>query len=161
MRCTLIVIAAFAALGLASPAAAQSKKKNCPDPVADSTTGLMVYQKCHVDREAKPKGNPPRMDWNPNQSDMRDGACFSAEYRFIVDTTGLPIVSSIKRVRASNSDFGDAVQQQVEGMRYEPAMLEGRPVPFETVYRTSAAIRRVVSSSPGGARPPSGRVPGC
>lgn len=150
-------VAVLAFIAMASPAAAQ-KKKNCPDPAPDSTAGdMLVYQRCAVDREAKPTGSRPPMDWSPSASGARNGSCFRADFRFVVDSVGFPVANSIRLVRTTQRDFADAVQASIQQMRYEPARLDGRAVPQLVEYGTMAGVRVTSSSSPS----MSSRLPRC
>lgn len=147
LLCALVVLAN-------SPLVAQRGKRGCPDPVADSlSSGAPVYQACQVDREAKPRGNPPRLDWSPPTSDLHDGACFRADFRFVVDTLGFPEAGTILDGSSNNATFQQAVKDGIPMMRYEPAQLNGAPVRQVVAYHQSVAVRRVVAPSPYGGSP--------
>ncbi|MHB1312374.1 MAG: hypothetical protein ACYC3L_10175 [Gemmatimonadaceae bacterium] len=144
-----------------SPLAAQRSRRGCPEVVVDSAaSGLPVYQACQVEREAKPSGMAPRLDWNPPLSDLRDGGCFRAEFQFVVDTLGVPEVGTIRDVNANNANFEQAVKDVIPRLRYEPARLRGSAVRQVVSYHQTVGVRRVVTSSPY-APPPSSRMPLC
>lgn len=154
LLCGLVVL-------VSSPLVAQRSKRGCPDTPADSVSrGLPVYQACQVDREARPRGIQPRLDWTPPVSDLRDGSCYRADYQFVVDTLGVPEIETIRDVAANNASFEQAVKDVIPRLRYEPAQLRGAPVRQIVAYSQTVAVRRVVSSSPY-AGPPSSRPPRC
>ena len=154
LLCALVVL-------MTGPLAAQRAKRGCPEISADSVAGgVAVYVACQVDREAKPRGMAPRLEWTPSTSEVRDGACFRAEYQFVVDTLGIPEVATIRDVGANSANFQQAVRDAIPRLRYAPAMLDGLPVRQRVSYQQSAAIRAVVSSSPS-SRPSASRLPRC
>ena len=64
--------------------------------------------------------------------------------QYVVDTTGLPIVSTFKIIESSHPDFTASVREAIGGMRFSPALVGGRRVkqllqqPF--VFRTDAGV---------------------
>ena len=48
--------------------------------------------------------------------------------QFVVDATGTPEMGTFKVLLSSNALFSEAVREAVGTMRFEPAMLDGRPV---------------------------------
>ena len=156
----LLSLCAFAAL-MTSPLAAQRAKRGCPEVSVDSVQGSVpLYLACQVDREAKPRGIAPRLDWTPPLSGVRDGTCFRADFQFIVDTLGIPEFATIRDIGATNAGFQQAVRDAIPRLRYSPALLNGLPVRQLVSYQQSAAMRVVVSSSPS-SRPPASRPPRC
>lgn len=156
----MVLLCAIAAL-MTSPLAAQRAKRGCPEISADSVAGgVAVYLACQVDREAKPRGIAPRIDWTPPASELRDGSCFRADYQFVVDTLGIPDLRTIRDVGATNSGFQQAARDAIPRLRYSPALRNGAPVRQLVSYTQSAAIRRIITSSPAGS-PPSTRPPRC
>lgn len=146
---------------MSSPVAAQRSRRKCPDmPVDSGPGGVPAYQACQVDREARPRGSPPRLEWNPPTSGLRDGSCMRADFTFVVDTLGVPDPLTIRDVTATSIDFQQAVRDVIPRLRYEPAQLNGAPVRQIVAYRQSVGIRVVISSSPSG-RPPTSRPPRC
>lgn len=158
MRLLLLVV-----LVMLTPSSlpAQRSRRGCPDVPPDSIpAGVRVYQPCQVDREAKQRGNPPRLDWAPASSELRDGSCFRAEFEFVVDTAGFPELATIHETSSNNAGFSQAVRDAIFRLRYEPARREGAPVRQLVAYRQSAAVRRVLTSSPY-VTPPASRPPRC
>ncbi|MHB1097696.1 MAG: hypothetical protein ACYC3F_16175 [Gemmatimonadaceae bacterium] len=154
LLCTLMLL-------ISSPLGAQRAKRGCPDITADSATGgVAAYLACQVDREAKPRGIAPRFDWTPSSSELRDGACFRAEFQFVVDTLGIPDIATVRDAGATNANFQQAMRDAIPRLRYSPAMLKGSPVPQLVTYKQSVAIRTMVSSSPS-SRPTPSRPPRC
>jgi hypothetical protein len=146
---------------ISNPLLAQRAKRGCPEFSADSATGgVAVYLACQVDREAKPRGIAPRVEWTPPQSELRDGACFRADFEFVVDTLGIPEVATIRDAGATNVNFQQAVRDAIPRLRYSPALLHGSAVRQRVSYQQSSAIRAVISTSPS-ARPSSSRPPRC
>lgn len=155
-----LLLCALAVL-MSSPLLAQRAKRGCPAISADSAgDGAVVYLACQVDREAKPRGIAPRIDWTPPVGDLRDGRCFRAEYQFVVDTLGIPDVATIRDAGANDANFQQAVRDAIPRLRYSPALLNGLPVRQLVSYQQSVALRVVASSSPS-SRPPSSRPPRC
>ena len=64
--------------------------------------------------------------------------------QYVVDTTGLPILSTFKVIESSHADFTTSVREALGGMRFSPAMVGGHKVkqllqqPF--VFRTDAGV---------------------
>lgn len=145
----LSTVAMLAFIAIATPASAQKRKKNCPDPAPDSTANnMLVYHRCAVDKEAKPTGTRPPMDWSPGSGGVQDGACFRADFQFVVDTLGFPVANSIRLVRTTQRDFADAVQTSIQQMRYEPAWFEGHVVPQRVEFGAMTSVRVTSSRSP-------------
>ncbi|MDP1858904.1 MAG: hypothetical protein Q8K82_09545 [Gemmatimonadaceae bacterium] len=156
----LLLLCAFTVV-MSSPLVAQRAKRGCPEISVDSVqAGEPVYLACQVDREAKPRGIAPRIDWSPSPSELRDGSCFRAEYQFVVDTLGIPDVRTVRDVGSTTSSFQQAARDAIPRLRYSPALRNGTPVRQLVSHTQSAAIRRVITSSPAGS-PPSTRPPRC
>lgn len=155
-----LLLCALVAL-TSSPLVAQRSKRGCPDVAADSAAGRVpTYLACQVDREAKPRGTAPRLDWTPAAGELRDGNCFRADFQFVVDTLGIPEFATIRDVGATNAGFQQAVRDVIPRLRYFPAQLNGVPVRQLVAYRLSAGTRVVVRSSPSSS-PSSSRPPRC
>jgi len=139
-----------------SPLLAQSSKKGCPDLPSDSIpAGQRVYLPCHVDREAKPRGLAPRIDFTPPAGGLRDGSCYRAEFEFVVDTLGFPELATIRAVSANNAAFRQAVQDAIPRLRYDPARRADVLVRQLVTYKQIAEVRVTTSPFGGaGARPP-------
>jgi hypothetical protein len=143
------------------PLSAQRSEKKCRETPIDSTTpSSPVYRDCHTDHAAKVRGTPARIDWQPDRSETRDGACFVAEFEYVVDTTGVPDLSTLHMRRSTNPGFSDAVRTRIATLRFTPAERDGRPVRQLVEWREKAGMRVVVSSFPGGGAPRS-RPPNC
>ena len=83
-----------------------------------------------------------------------------ADFKFVVDTLGVPEVETIRDVTATNMGFQQAVRDVIPRLRYEPALLNGAPVRQMVAYQQTVGVRVVMSSSPSG-RPSSSRPPRC
>lgn len=139
---------------------AQDKKKCSETPVDSTNPVAPVYQECHVKRKASLRGTPPRPDFSPNPGGST--ACYRADFEFVVDTTGVPELSTVRRVASTDPVFAEAVEATIGRLRYEPARLDSAHVRQVVRYRNGLSmIRTVVASSPGGGfTPPSGsRMP--
>lgn len=140
---------------------AQSKKR-CADTPIDSTNPLSpVYQECHVNRKANMRGSAPRPDFAPNPSGS--SACYRATFEFVVDTAGVPELSTVRSVVSTDQTFADAVAATIGRLRYEPARLDTVLVRQVVRYGTSVSLVRTVvavSSGGGSLMPPTGtRMP--
>ncbi len=141
--------------------AGQSSRRKCDSVPIDSTRrSAPIYQACHVDEAAKLRGSEPRIDWEPGPGEARNGACFQAAFRFVVDTLGVPEAPTVELVSSNNSAFAEAVRVALSGLRYEPARIQKVAVRQMVEYRQAAAMRVTVSSSRSGGAP-SGRPPRC
>lgn len=122
-------------------------------PVDPLVVAGPVYRDCDVDRPARLRGTAPQPAWTPSSSEMVDGRCFRAEYQFVTDSLGVPDLTTLQAGSSNNLAYGEAVRATLGALRYEPALLEGRPVQQVVVYRQSVAIR-VSPSATGGRRAP-------
>ncbi len=156
MVALLVLLAAYA-----SPLSAQRSEKKCRDTPIDSTTpSSPVYHDCHPDHSAKLRGTPPRLDWQPGSGETRNGACFSADFEFVVDTLGVPELSTVRAGRSTNAAYADAVQRRIASLRFTPAERDGQLVRQIVAWREKMGMRVVASSSPS-AGPPRTRPPNC
>lgn len=131
-----------------NPLAAQ-KVKRCPGtPIDTSAIAGPVYRDCQVDKPAKLRGTPPRPKWSPSTSEVSDGRCFRAAFRFIVDESGAILPGTIEVSSSNNAGFENAVRGTLFQLQYDPAMLDGQPVRQVVTHKQSMGIRVVVSSSP-------------
>lgn len=145
---------------------AQASRRGCPAVTVDSTADtLPVFVACQVDRAVRQRGRTPRIQWQPSPGDIEPGACFFAEFEFVVDTLGLPEPLTIKALRTNNPSFESAVLEVVEVLRYEPARRGGAKVRQVTTFRQTAAMMVQVSTGPvpsaSGSPRPVGRRPTC
>jgi len=146
---------------LASTASAQRGGRRCADtPVDSSTAGEPIYHACHVDRVARERGDGPDINWSPGAGETRNGACFRAEFEFVVDTLGVPELGTVRVVSSSNMSFTQAVQASLPAVRYTPARLGERPVRQMVTYRRSVGLLVTVQPM-GSSRAPSARPPRC
>ncbi len=158
MRMTWIVLGLVVA---ATPAFGQRSKRRCADiPIDSSTGGAPIYQACHVERPARETGDRPDIDWSPGGGEARNGACFRAEFKFVVDTLGVPELGTVQVVSSSNASFSQAVRDAIPRLRYTPARLAGRAVRQVVTYRRSVGI--LVTAGPvGSVGTPTARPPRC
>lgn len=161
MRALLVVIALVVT---AAPAAAQPRRGGrCTGEARDSSTMATapVYRDCEVDRTAK-VSNSIRPNFQPDQYGARS-SCFRTELEFVVDTGGRPEMAVVQVVSDNSRELTDAVKQVLPTLRYEPAMRDGQAVRQLVRYKTSVAVRTVVSSSASGGYPSgaSSRRPNC
>lgn len=141
---------ASAGAGLAAAdGAPQAARERCR--VADTLDALPagVYRACEVDQEARPRGRTNPTQWEPSFPGMKD--CYSALVGFVVDAQGTPQPHTAKVIRTNDPDFARAIMDALPSWRYSPAMKDGQPVPQWMEYRNSAAVVRVVASSPSAA----------
>jgi len=152
MLLSLLLVCASASLQ------AQSSKKRCPETPIDSTNpSSPVYQECHVERKAKLRSNGQR----PQFSLPAGGAgptCYRATFEFVVDTTGKPELTTVRRVSSTDPTYAGAVQETLGGLVFEPARLDQTPVRQVARYDSRMAVRTVVVSSSPGSLP--GGIPG-
>ena len=162
MRLLLVPVLLFCA---SASTQAQGKKKCAETPIDSTNPASPVYQECHVKRKASLRGSPPRPDFSPNPAGST--ACYRADFAFVVDTTGAPELSTVRRVSSTDPSFAEAVEATIARLRYAPARLDSTLVRQVVNFTSGLSIRTVVvSSSPSGAfSPPSGsrmpRAPRC
>ena len=84
-----------------------------------------AYFEFQVTSTAKPL-NGKRPEYPPALREAHvDGRVLA---QFVVDATGTPEMRTFKVLMSSNALFSEAVREAVAAMRFEPAMLDGRPV---------------------------------
>ncbi len=141
----------------ASPRLAQKNKKSkrCSGTPVDSTAMAgPIYQDCQVDKPAKRKGASPRLNWESSAGASPNGRCYRAEFQFVVNEFGGVVPGSIQATSSNDATFEQAVQGSLVRLRYEPAKLDGRAVAQVVVYKQTASVVVVVSSSPLRGAPP-------
>ena len=140
---------------------AQGKKKCAETPIDSTNPMAPVYQECHVKQKAKPQGNPPRPEFTPNMSGST--ACYRANFEFVVDVTGTPEMSTVRRVSSTDATFADAVEATIGRLRYDPARIDNAPVRQIVRYESRMSVVRTLmtaSAAGGSFSPPSGsRMP--
>jgi hypothetical protein len=121
-----------------------------------------VYRDCEVDRKAELRGSEPRLPYTPPVTGSSSGRCYSAELEFVVDTAGVPELSTVRARPANDRDVEEAMRAVLPMRRYQPALLQERPVRQIVVYRVALGVIRVVSASGRPVMPPaSPRRPSC
>ena len=85
-------------------------------------------------------------------------SCYSADFEFVVDVAGRPVVQSIHTLHANDRSFEASVSQVIPGLVYEPAMKEGHPVNQIAKWGTKASVMKVIVPA-GGPIPPAQRRP--
>jgi len=109
----------------------------CPPRPAPNDSVPPVYLACHVDREAREARSNAVLNWEPAGGELRPGACFRVEVRFIVDAQGIPEPGTAALISTNNAGFGNAFLALVPDLRYQPARLNGRPVRQVVTFRES------------------------
>jgi hypothetical protein len=96
-----------------------------------------VYEACAVDRKAKLTTTDLSPDYRPSTPPQGRSGCFSADAQFVVDTLGKPEPSTVRITKTNDQAFAEAVLGLVTRLRYEPAMLAGKPVrQIQTEHRS-------------------------
>ena len=148
-------LAALAALGLAGACMVPSPNQvagpaNAPAPQAQSVGPTSAegkqapagaYFEFQVEQPARFVEGPAPVYPAALRAQNVNGQVIA---QYVVDTTGLPIVSTFKVIESSHADFTAAVREAIDGMRFSPATVGGRKVkqllqqPF--VFRTDAGV---------------------
>ncbi len=135
------------------------------DPIASDSARFgttPVFATCEVDRAARLQRSP-----QVSGATFPEGVvCMIAEFEFVVDERGSPIVTSAKLLFASTPEFGAAVRNGLSRWRYAPAQRQGTPVRQLVVGRLAQQELRerrvpftvVTSGLPPGATPPPPRA---
>lgn len=116
-----------------------------------------VYRPCAVEHRVQviSKRQP---DFRPDLSFGE--ACYSAEFEFVVDTTGTPEVDEARQLHANSATFATAALAALAASRYKPASLHGVPVRQITTERFGLSAVLVAVPAGGTPRPPN-RAPKC
>lgn len=106
----------------ALPAVARAQDSTASAPTGRPEPAYFEFQ---VAKTVKPlSGRPPA--YPPELREARtDGRVL---VQFVVDASGTPEMRTFKVLMSSNALFSAAVREAVASMRFEPAMLNGRPV---------------------------------
>jgi hypothetical protein len=123
MRVLLMVLA----LPLASLRAQEPMPTAACDPIASDSARFgpaPVFAACEVDRAARLRGRPQAS----GVTFPVGVTCLSAEYEFVVDERGAPVVESAKLLFASTPEYGAAVRTMLARVRYAPAQRQRTPV---------------------------------
>lgn len=85
--------------------------------------GVPVYSSCEVDkRVGQPQFRPFKYEPDPPQP------CGRAVIEFVVDSAGVPLVSTAREVVSNDKRFTQAMIRELAAARYSPAMRDKRPV---------------------------------
>ena len=108
------------ALLLAAPAAGAQQ-----GPATSTETP--VYLEFQVERPAEgaPGGCYPAMPKRVNSDGSQHGEVL---VEFVVDTVGRADTASLKMLKATHPELGQAVRKAIPCMRFRPAAIDGRPV---------------------------------
>ena len=126
-------VAGLATLTLVPTLASQQ-----PAP-ASSGQADRVYYASELTIEARPVADNPVPQYPDSLRAARVGGLVLAQW--VVDTSGIPQMSTFKIVRSPYKALSDAVRAAVEKMRYEPARFNGKKVrellqvPFDFQHR--------------------------
>lgn len=161
---TMMKLVAVLATCVATPAMAQKGKGKCTGTAPDSVMLLsgVVYRDCDVDKPAKRKGGEPKFRFQPNGGGVPRESCYTAEFQFVIDTTGTIEPASVRPSPTNDRDLEEAVSAVLGTMRFEPARLGQEPVRQVSTYRATVGVMvRTVSSRPGPPSISSSRPPRC
>lgn len=169
-RMMLATMIGGAGLVLCSATSAHAQKtRKCSGSEPDSSWMLLspVYRDCDVDKPAKMRGSPPRLNYQPSPSGMRD-QCWVAAFEFVIDTTGRIEPTTVLALPGNDVDLQEAVMATFDRMKWEPAKKDGQPVRQLHAYRMTAGVVvravQVSSGRPGSVPIPPGpppRAPKC
>ena len=150
---TTLVIATVIAAACANtpPRTAAERGGSCPLTQGDSAFLARgpVYRECAVDTKAKLITSSAHTNFTPSPAGPR---CYAIDLEVVVDTLGRPEAQTAHVIRATDPAFADAVMSGVSNWRFEPAMLNHRPVRQIAPVGQKAAT--VVVAVPAGSGPP-------
>ena len=108
-----------------TPSHAQQVPKTCSVDSASFAriAGAGIYRDCDVDKAARLRNTP-----DPRYVVPREKSCVSATLEFVVDSAGVPDTMSVLVVETDDREFAQAAIKTLSRWRYEPAVLQGRPV---------------------------------
>ena len=84
-------------------------------------------------------------------------SCYSAEVAFVVDANGRPEPETVRIVRATSPDFGQAVATAVVSWKYRPATIGGQAV--RQIVQEKSGISTVLVAVPAGQVPSRASMP--
>lgn len=104
-----------------------------------------VFSVCGVDEKARLIQSSVREDFRPSgvPRSLPATMCYSAEVRLVVDAQGRVEPETVRLVRATHPDYGQAVLAGARAWRFEPALREGIPVRQIVQEKRMAALRVV------------------
>ncbi len=154
-----LCVAAAAAL---SPANAQQRKGRCTGETPDSAwlAAGPVYRDCEVDRKASLRGSPPKPQLSAGAR-LPNKECYHAGFEFVVDTSGVPELGTVRPHPRNDQFLEDAVRAQLPQLRYEPARRDGLAVRQLVVFEQSVGVMFRVSVSGRPSEPANPRPPRC
>jgi hypothetical protein len=127
-----------------------------------------VYEECAVDKKVKLMTTDLAPEYRPTGVPSASRGCLNADVQFVVDTLGHPEMATIRVLKTNEPAYAEAVLALVPRLKYDPAMIAGRPV-RQIVTESRALgfqVQRVVV--PAGSGPPprssagaSSRGPNC
>lgn len=117
-------------------------REPCQPVDSSFALGAPVFRECGVDRQARPRGAPPRMEFDPRPP-VKD--CYSAVIAVVVDERGSTVPETAKVIRSTDPEFGLAFLNSLPEWRFTPALKDGMPVK-QVVEIGRAAMPRVVRS---------------
>ena len=138
-----VVPLALALLLLPAAASAQRRNGRCTGEPVDTTAADAIFRDCDVDRAAKPRSEVRPMI-RPEVLG-NSGGCYTAEFEFVVDTTGTIEPDDLRLVRSTSTELADALKAVLPALRYTPAIRNGQPVRQRVRYKQSVVTRVVVS----------------
>jgi hypothetical protein len=139
--------------------ASSGQRSDACAPVPDDqwTGGTPVYRACSVDRAAQPIGAIPRVEYAESGSAQ---SCFRATVTVVVDTSGKPVLATVRAVRTNDPGFLQALIQSLEARRYSAAERAGQRVP--QIVEVDAAMQTLLRAVRMGTSPPvTPRRPSC
>ena len=158
----VIILTAACASSGTSAGTASAAIESCELQPKDSVYARLgpVYRDCAVTTKATMISTGVHPDYTP----PRGTTCFTAEYEFVVTSTGLVDVATARLVKTNNQQFADAMKSMLPRLKYEPAKRDGVAVSQITTYKDGGQVMTVVvpAGSPPPSRPSPGRVrPSC
>lgn len=114
-----------------------------------------VYRDCAVDKQASVVTTNVHPDFRVTGP---AGACYTAEWEFVVGENGEPEAESQRLLHASDDQFAEAVHAMIGQLRYQPAVRDGNPVRQIVIRRESAQVRTDFTNTVAGL-PPSTSTP--
>ncbi len=160
MRGVAVALALVCGVSPALKAQSSTKSRACEPSLVDSSryTVSPLYRNCDVDVPAKLKHQPePPYDFPPGVG------CATTELTFVVDTTGKWIPGTQAVEFADDDEYAKVLIKSLSDWRYQPAILNGKPV-AQLVYVKFARQNGRVPFSVGRLKPgdvvaPSSRTP--
>jgi len=151
MTTLVIAIVITTACAKAPPRTAAERQSACPLTQDDSAflSRGPVYRECAVDTKAKLITSTAHTSFTPPRSGP---SCYAIDLEVVVDTLGRPEAQTAHVIRATDPAFADAVMSGVANWRFEPALLNHRPV--RQIAPVGQKASTVVVAVPAGSGPP-------